>query len=208
MPILKKKQGILLVISGPAGSGKTTLCERLVGAYSPGLSRVITSTTREPRPGETNGIDYHFFSDAEFVTKMGEGAFYEHAVVHQKRYGVLKSEVQCKLDAGVDLILNVDVQGAAAFRQVATEDLSLGDSLTSLILIPSDIDVIRQRLEGRGTDDMEEINRRLHVAEQEISRWREYDYCIVSGEKEADYEQVEAIYRSEQARVSRLMKKV
>lgn len=207
MPILKKSHGALLVISGPAGSGKTTLCDRLVEDYSPGLSRVITSTTREPRAGETNGVDYHFFSDEEFVAKMEAGAFYEHALVHQKRYGVLKSEVQPKLKAGVDLVLNVDVQGAAAFRRVATEDLSLRDCLTCLILIPSDIDVIRRRLEGRGTDDIEEINRRLHVAEQEISRWREYDYCIVSGEKEADYEQVEAIYRSEQARASRLMEK-
>ena len=207
MPLLIKNRGLLLIISGPAGSGKTTLCDRLAEVYSSSLSRVVTATTRQPREGEISGVDYHFLADEEFEAKIKEGAFFEHAVVHNKRYGVLKSEVLVKLEAGIDLVLSVDVQGAASFRQVAKQESALRDGLASLILIPQDIEVIRQRLEGRGTDGAEEINRRLRVARDEISRWREYDYCIVSGDREIDFERVEAIYKAESSRVSRLVEK-
>lgn len=205
MPVLRKNRGLLLIISGPAGSGKTTLCDRLVQAHAPGLSRVVTSTTRGSRGGEIAGVDYHFLTDEEFEAKIDEDAFYEHALVHGKRYGVLKSEVLGKLEAGVDLVLCVDVQGAATLRRVAEKEISLRDSLASLMLMPPDIEVIRQRLEGRGTDNPEEIKHRLRVASDEISHWREYDYCIVSSDRDEDFAQVEAIYKAERSRVSRLV---
>lgn len=197
----------MLVVSGPAGSGKTTICERLMRTHAPGLERVITATTRAPREDESDGKDYHFFTDEEFEGKLAQDAFYEHALVYEKKYGVLKSAVLGKLEAGIDLVLSLDVQGVATFRRAAEKDSFLGSCLISLFLMPPNIEIIRQRLDGRGTDGNDEIIRRLGVAEEEIACWQEYDYCIVSGNKEEDFAQVDAIYRAERSRVARLAEK-
>lgn len=204
MPVLPKARGLLFIVSGPAGSGKTTLCNRLLGAFSPHLDRVVTATTRASRKGERQGLDYHFLTDAEFDENIREKAFYEYALVHGQRYGVLKSEVMPRLESGLDLTLSVDVQGAAAFRKAAEEDDLLRESLITLFLMPSDLKVIQRRLEGRGADDTREIGRRLTAAEEEIKRWREYDYCLVSGEKDVDFAKAKAIYEAEKLRVARL----
>jgi len=108
--------GIIILISGPAGIGKTTVCESLLAEFSPGLERVVTATTRAPREGELDGVDYHFLSTEEFGQKVLANEFYEHALVHARRYGTLKSEIRRRLEMGVDLLLNVDVQGFEAFR--------------------------------------------------------------------------------------------
>lgn len=204
MLVLPKARGLLFIVSGPAGSGKTTLCNRLLGAFSPHLDRVVTATTRASRKGERQGLDYHFLTDAEFDENIREKAFYEYALVHGQRYGVLKSEVMPRLESGLDLTLNVDVQGAAALRKAAEEDDLLRESLITLFLMPSDLKVIQRRLEGRGADDTREIERRLTAAEEEIKRWREYDYCLVSGEKDMDFAKAKAIYEAEKLRVARL----
>ena len=207
MSVLQRTRGLMLIVSGPAGSGKTTICDRLTRTHAPELERVITATTRAPRKNESDGGDYHFLTDEEFEGKLAEDAFYEHALVYEKKYGVLKSAVLGKLEAGVDLVLNLDVQGAATFRRAAEKDLFLGSCLVSLFLMPANVEIIRRRLDGRGTDGGEEINRRLGVAEEEMVRWQEYDYCIVSGNKDDDFARVDAIYRAEQSRVARLAEK-
>ena len=204
MPFLRRTQGVIFIISGPAGSGKTTLCERLAQTHSPQLGRVVTATTRIPRTGEEDGLDYHFLTEGAFEAKIAQGAFYEHALVHDKRYGVLRSEILGKLEAGNDIVLSVDVQGAYNFRQAAKTDVSLKISLVDLFLMPPNVEVLRQRLESRSTESKEEVALRLRMAEGEMSRWREYDYCIVSGDKEEDFARADAIYNSELSRVARL----
>ena len=113
---------MLIVVSGPAGSGKTTLCSRLTAAYPQAIRRVITCTTRAPRPGEVDGVDYHFLARAEFEKQIAAGVFLEHATVYGNSYGTLKSEVLSKLRAGHDALLAVDVQGAASIRTAAESD--------------------------------------------------------------------------------------
>lgn len=194
--------GILLIVSGPAGSGKTTVCERLLAEES-GLQRVVTSTSRPPREGERDAVDYYFFDQASFEKKIAAGDFYEHALVHSNHYGVLKREVLDKLDAGTDLLLNIDVQGAATFRQAAREDPLLKGRVATVFLMPPDTEELERRLRGRGTDDEAEIERRMRVAIEEMKQAGHYDYCIRSGRREADGEALRTIYRAEKLRVRR-----
>lgn len=196
----KLNTGLLLIVSGPAGSGKTTVCNRLLEA-SPELQRVVTATTRSPRGNEKDGIDYHFFDSNDFEEKVSEGAFYEHALVHGNQYGTLKSAVQNKLLSGINLLLNIDVQGAASFRETAGEDPLLRGHMNTVFLLPPDLNELERRLRGRGTDAEEEVLRRLQVAKEEIQQAEYYDYIVPSADKEQDFERLCAIYRSEGMRV-------
>lgn len=189
-----EKTSLLLLISGPAGSGKTTLCDRLLEEFSPGLQRVITATTRAPRPGETNGIDYHFYDETEFLSKVGNNEFYEHARVHSGYYGTLKAEIQDKLASQINLILNIDVQGAETFRNLAKQDTILAKQLRSLFVLPSSIDQIRQRLLGRGKDSAEEIERRLITAEKEMEQKDFFDHILRSASRDEDYQAIRNYY--------------
>ena len=155
--------GLLIIVSGPAGSGKTTLCERML-AEVPELWRVVTSTTRKPRVGEKDHVDYYFFDHATFEQKIAEGHFYEHAHVHSNIYGTLKSEVQDKLAAGTDLLLNIDVQGAAQMRQTALTDELLKGHVVTVFIMPRTLEELEKRLRGRATDAEDEIQRRMQVA--------------------------------------------
>jgi guanylate kinase len=197
------RHGLLMIVSGPAGSGKTTLCERLLSEFAPRLQRVVTATSRPPRPGEINGADYHFLSAEEFEKKVAEGEFYEHAKVHTNRYGVLREAVLPHLEASHDLLLNIDVQGAATFRASAKTDPRMNGLLTSVFIMPESIDQIRERLVGRGSDDEAEIARRLETARAEIAAWKNYDYCIKSGSREHDYDAIRAVYLAETFRSAR-----
>jgi guanylate kinase len=199
------RRSLLMIVSGPAGSGKTTLCDRLLAEFSPTMSRVVTATSRPPRQGEIDGVDYFFMSDADFSRRVAAGEFYEHARVHSFRYGVLREAVLRNLDASRDLLLNIDVQGAATFRAAARIDPRMGDRITSVFIMPKSIGQIRERLEGRGTDDSTEISRRLETAKIEIGVWKSYDYCIISGSREQDYESIRAVYMAERLRASRIV---
>lgn len=194
---------LLFILSGPAGSGKTTLCDRLVGDIG-GLERVVTSSTRKPRPGEIDGRDYYFFDDAGFDRLIEEGAFLEWAHVHTHRYGTLRRVVEEKLGQNIDLCMNVDVQGAASFRKAAESDPLLRQRLVTVFLMPKDLEELRARLRGRATDPEDEIKRRLQTAVSELGEWRHYDFCVHSRSKDEDFEVVKGIWCSEKRRVSRM----
>ncbi len=188
---------LLMLVSGPAGSGKTTLCDRMTAAFPEKIRRVITCTTRAPRGNERDGVDYRFFDKEIFEEKIAAGEFLEHAVVHQNRYGTRKDDVFAHLEKGFDLLLNLDVQGAGIVREAAKKDARLARSLVSVFLMPPSRDELRARLAGRGTDRHDEVERRMRVAETEMQCWRDYDYCLLSGERESDFERIKAVYLAE-----------
>lgn len=195
---------LLLIVSGPAGSGKTTLCERLV-ASEPSIKRAVTCTTRSPRPGEVDGEDYFFLDEGRFEAAVGRGDFLEYAGVHGARYGTLKREVCAKLGNSISVVLNIDVQGAASLRVSAASEPLLRGRLVSLFVLPPSLEVLRERLVFRGTDDPASIEQRLRRAEAEMDHWHEYDYCIRSGSRDEDFQQLQSIWIAERRKVQRLL---
>ena len=191
---------LLIVVSGPAGSGKTTLCSRLTDAHPQAIRRVITCTTRAPRPGEVDGVDYHFLARAEFEKQITAGVFLEHATVHGNLYGPRAQDVAAHLDAGFDSLLNVDVQGAATIRAQAASNPRLAAALVTVFVRVLDPVELRRRLTGRGTDPVDEIDRRVKAAEWELSHAGDYQHIIESGTREADFATLEGIYRGEKVR--------
>lgn len=190
---------VLLVLAGPAGSGKTTLCERMV-AEVPGFERIVTTTTRAPRPGEVNGVHYHFFSPEQFDAKVAAGEFLEWAWVHKtgNRYGTLASSVLDPLAAGRSLIINVDVQGVQNFRKAAETNPLLAKRMgTVFINVP--IPELRVRLTGRGETEAE-IAHRMETAERELLEIGKFDFVVNSSNREADFQALLAIWRQVQAR--------
>ncbi len=183
---------ILLVIAGPAGSGKSTLCDRLVAADL-GFSRVITTTTRAPRTGEEHGVHYHFFSPEAFEAKVGAGEFLEWAWVHGKRrYGTLMASVLGPLAEGGRLVMSVDVQGVASLRQVAAANPLLRQALTTVFLVV-DHDRLLARMRDRGKDNEEEIARRMATAEAELREAPKFDFVIHSRTRDEDFAALRAI---------------
>jgi guanylate kinase len=201
---LEKKSAppLLILISAPSGAGKTTLCDLLLAAQ-PQMTRAITCTTRAPRPGEKDGVDYHFFSAEEFLKRLHAGNFLEHATVYGNSYGILKSELLGKLRAGKDVLLNVDVQGAATIREQALTEPELKRALVTIFLTPPSVAVLEERLKKRGADADAVIQKRLAVSRQEISQWKNFDYLLISGEKREDLRRALAIIESEKMRSAR-----
>jgi len=198
----KTSNPLLVVISAPSGGGKTTLCNQLLTAR-PDMTRAITCTTREPRNGEKDGVDYFFLDAATFLNRVQAGNFLEHATVFGNSYGTLKSEVLGKLRSGSDVLLNIDVQGAAAVRKCAGEDPELEHALVTVFLAPPTIAVLEDRLRRRGTDSPAVMQKRLAVARQEIAQWKNFDYLIVSRSVAEDLQHMQAIVEAEKQRTSR-----
>jgi len=188
---------VLLMLSGPSGVGKTTVSRRLLAANSD-LSRVVTCTTRAPREGEVDGVDYHFLNSDEFKRRVDEGLFLEHAEVYGQRYGTLREDVRERLEAGGDVLLVNDVQGALAVQELATYDDRLGRGLVSVYIVTGTVEELRARLESRGKDSPEVIAERLQTAEMEMAQSERFDRWRVSGTMEEDWRWVQSIY--EQAR--------
>lgn len=197
---MSERTGILLVVSGPSGSGKTTLCRLL--ADSGEVRYSISCTTRPPRPGEEHGKDYHFLSKEDFFHRLEAGDFLEHAVVHGNLYGSLKSEVIAHLNAGTDVVMDIDVQGAEKIRQCSDADIRR--AFLDLFVMPPSEEILHQRLSNRGTDSAEVIALRMHNALEEMRHWRKYGYRLVSTTVEEDFSQGLALIKAERLRVSRI----
>jgi guanylate kinase len=180
---------LLLVIAGPAGSGKSTLCDRLL-KEGLGFSRVVTTTTRPPRPGEINGIHYHFFPVDEFRRRLAAGEFLEWAQVHgdfeDRLYGTLRSSVINPLEAGQNLVLNIDVQGVENFRRIARENATLRAALTTVFIVVDPVHMA-ERMRRRGQDGESEIARRLKTAEAELLEAPKFDFRIESRSRDEDF---------------------
>ena len=194
---------LLVLISAPSGGGKTTLCQQLLAARSQ-MTRAITCTTRPPRVGERDGVDYYFLDAGSFLKRVQAGNFLEHATVYGNSYGILKAEVLGKLRQGKDVLLNVDVQGAATIRDKAQEDPELKRALVSVFLTPPSMEIVEHRLRKRGTDSEAVIQKRLGVARQEIGQWRHFDYLLLSSTIPEDLRRMLAIVEAEKLRTARV----
>jgi guanylate kinase len=197
---MSDRTGILLVVSGPSGSGKTTLCRRL--ADSGEVRYSISCTTRPPRSGEEHGKDYHFLSKDDFLRRLEAGDFLEHAVVHGNLYGSLKSEVASHLQAGTDVVMDIDIQGAEQVRTCPDPDIQR--AFVDLFVMPPSEDELHKRLSGRGTDSDEVIALRMANALEEMRHWKLYTYRLLSSTREVDYANFQALVTAERLRVSRI----
>lgn len=193
---------VLLVIAGPAGSGKSTLCDRLV-LERPEFLRVVTTTTRAPRTGEVDGVHYHFLSPGEFRRRLDLGEFLEWAQVHgdhdDRLYGTLKSSVLEPLAAGKNLVMSIDVQGVESLRRVARGDARLHRAITTLFIVV-DHERMVSRMRGRAKDHDDEISRRIATAEAELREAAKFDFRIESHTRDEDFAALLVILAQARAR--------
>ncbi len=194
---------LLVLVSAPSGGGKTTVCQQLLAAR-PQMARAVTCTTRPPREGEQDGVDYYFLDAGSFLKRVQAGNFLEHATVYGHSYGILKAEVLGKLRQGKDVLLTVDVQGAATIREKTQEDPELKRALVSVFLTPPSLTILEERLRKRGTDAEAVIQKRLGLAKQEIAQWKHFDYLLLSGSIAEDLRKMLAIVEAETMRSLRV----
>lgn len=195
-----KRSGILFIISGPSGGGKTTLCDRLRASGQFAYS--VSYTTRAPRSGEVEGKDYYFVDRETFLKKAEEKYFLEYAQVHGNFYGTPLQPVKDSLNDGKDILLAIDVQGGAQVR--SSHDAFIQKSLVRVFLTTSTFADLEKRLRKRGTEDEATIQRRLQNARIEMGHWPDYDYVIFSTSAEQDEVEFRLIYEAEKRRSSRL----
>jgi guanylate kinase len=183
----------LFVVSAPSGAGKTTLCDAL--RQTPDFVYSVSCTTRPARTGEIDGEDYHFLSEPDFVARVEMGEFLEHAKVYEYYYGTLRKPVVTNLQNGVDVLIDVDIQGAAAIR--ASDDQAIRQALCDVFIMPPDLDELRRRLTKRGTETAKQIELRIVTAAREMALWRDYRYTIISKSMEEDLQKFRNIMGAE-----------
>lgn len=189
------RQGLLIVVSGPSGSGKTSVVKALCQA-EPTLTHSISATTRPPRPGEVDGVNYHFLSSSEFEALIQQGGFLESAKYGDHHYGTLKSEVDPKITEGKDVVLEIDVHGGMQVK-------SLSLKRVSIFILPPSFAVLEKRLRGRKTESTLELQQRLQGAKSEIAYMKDYDYCVVNLENsiEQTVQNLRSIIAAERCRI-------
>ena len=197
---MSTRHGIVFVISAPSGGGKSTLL-RMLGD-EPDFVYSVSCTTRQPRAGEVDGRDYHFLSVEEFERRVAADEFLEHALVHGNRYGTLKQTVQESLSAGHDVLMDVDIQGAAQIR--ANADARINGALVDIFLMPPNMAELERRLRRRNTETAEQLALRLSNAAGEMAQWRSYRYAIISGSPMDDFENFRSIMLAERMRSERM----
>jgi guanylate kinase len=193
----RRRRGIIFILSAPSGSGKTTLSRGALG-MSLGLQASVSVTTRRPRAGESQGVDYSFVTDEEFRRKLAAGELAEWAQVFDSVYGTPREPLERAVTTGTDILLDIDIQGARQIRETYPRD-----AVTIFVLPPSFAD-LEERLRGRGTENEAAIERRLMRARDEASAYPEYDYLIINSELSDSLLQLEAVVKAERLRVARL----
>ena len=197
-PDPRAQKGLLFVLSAPSGAGKTSISRELL-ARQPGLCQSVSFTTRPMRSGEQEGVDYHFVSAERFERMVNDGAFAEWAEVHGNRYGTARATLQSAEAEGRDVLLDIDVQGAAQLRASGLEGVFI-------FILPPSMAELRQRLAGRNTDSAEAIERRMHNAVSEIREAAHFDYLVVNDDLARAAAAVQAIMIAEQARKGRVLR--
>jgi guanylate kinase len=190
-PASEAGRGMLVVVSSPSGGGKGTLIRRVLKAV-PHLGYSVSFTTRGVREGEVNGREYFFVSEDEFRRKIDAGDFLEWAVVHGKHYGTSHLQVQRELNAGSDIVMEVDVQGAASVRHLI-------DDAVSVFILPPTFEILRSRLEARGSEDKAELALRLKNARTEVEHYSEFKYIIINDDADRAAAQLASIIHAERA---------
>ena len=187
----KVRRGTMFIIEGPSGTGKGTVIKEIL-ARDPHIKFSVSVTTRPPRKGEVNGVDYYFISDEEYDRLKTEDAFYEYVdSQYGSRYGTLRSEVDSFINVGEDVLFDLDWMGARQMKEKA------GADVVTIYLLPPSIREVRRRLEGRGTDSREVIEKRMDLVLEKISHWNEFDYVVVNEELEDTVEKIRRIISGE-----------
>ncbi|MET1256692.1 guanylate kinase [Aliikangiella maris] len=192
-------KGNLYVVSAPSGAGKTSLLKALISQLNT-VETSVSHTTRAKRVGEKEGVDYYFVNVDEFTQLIGDGAFLEHAEVFDNFYGTSKASIEKQLDNGIDVILEIDWQGARQIRQQLPQS-------RSIFILPPSKSALRQRLEGRGQDDAKVIENRMLAAKNEMSHFNEYDYLVINDDFSTAVDELKAIIIAERQKIERQQKK-
>lgn len=193
---LKRNRGTLFIVSAPSGAGKTTLCRELVSSV-PNLQFSVSYTTRPPRPGEVNDRDYTFVSEKDFRSMVSGGEFIEWAEVHGALYGTSERRLEEILVSGIDVILDIDTQGAMQIREKYAEG-------TYIFILPPSLEVLKKRLQARMTDSRDEIDKRLRRAVGEIKTYPRYDYVIINDNLQDALKEFTAIVISQKVRTEKI----
>jgi guanylate kinase len=188
-----RRRGLMLVLSSPSGAGKTTIARRLL-AQEPELTMSVSVTTRARRPGEREGVDYHFVGQVTYEAMIEEGELLEHATVYGHGYGTPRRAVEAALAAGRDVLFDIDWQGAQQLRQVA------GDDMVSLFILPPSTDELERRLRRRAQDPEEVVQQRLAQVAEDVTHWAEYDYVLINRDLEESVADARAILLAERRR--------
>jgi guanylate kinase len=190
------KKGLLIVISGPSGAGKGTICKALIEKNKE-IFISVSATTRSPRAGEVDGVNYHFLSREEFVKRIEKNDFLEYAEVYGNYYGTPKSKVQDMLDRGIDVILEIDIQGALKVKENFDEGVFI-------FILPPSMEELKQRIIKRGSETPESLMTRFKSAYQEINYVSKYNYAVVNDEVDVAVKKIEGIIAAEKCRVDRI----